>query len=393
MHSSNSWLGKVLSGHVNKTAALICLIVGPVTVLLAQGKAIWSAAPFEVWPAALVVVACYVAAALGGAARQQPAEQPADSERPPEPADSEPEQIDSPEPQAALPEGAPAETDTALEEAEQLAETVRANATRVNSASKDRHALIGTIVEQSQNVIQEVVAIQQAAGENNAALKGAHSGSVHIAEQVGSLASEIDASQTLSRDAAEAIEQFNNDFKKIEEITRSIFGIAQQTNLLALNATIEAARAGEMGKGFAVVAGEVKALAHSSGQSASEIESLLNELAASASSVGETIGQLAGTLAEAAGTSAGARDEVKVITESIGQAAERADRTANQAADQVTEFEAVVKELETIKSDTEAAIKGSALNIELATSILQKIAVHRQRPPMDADATILRTGT
>ncbi len=376
MHSSNNWLGEALSSRVQKTAAMVCLTVGPLAILFAQGDAIWSAAAFEVWPAALFIVVCYLASVIAGATAQS-VERPdtaADPDQPCEAADTDPEEIDTPEPQDALPDAQSVAVGKALEEAAELTETVRSNAKRVNNASKDRHALIGVIVEQSQNVIQEVVAIQQAAGENNTALKGAHSGSVHIAEQVGSLASEIDASQNLSQVAADAIDRFNSDFKKIEEITRSIFGIAQQTNLLALNATIEAARAGEMGKGFAVVAGEVKALAHSSGQSASEIEGLLNELAASASSVGETIGQLAGTLADAASTSADARDEVQVITESIGQAAERSDRTANQAANQVTEFEAVVKELETIKSDTEAAIKGSAVNIELTTSILEKIA-------------------
>jgi len=52
--------------------------------------------------------------------------------------------------------------------------------------------------------------------------------------------------------------------------------VAEQTNLLSLNATIEAAHAGEHGRGFAVVAGEVRQLAHRSGEAVRQIGGLLD---------------------------------------------------------------------------------------------------------------------
>lgn len=76
-------------------------------------------------------------------------------------------------------------------------------------------------------------------------------------------------------DAVKAINDINEESKKIEEITTVISEIAFQTNLLALNAAVEAARAGEQGRGFAVVAGEVRNLAQRSGASVKEIGDLL----------------------------------------------------------------------------------------------------------------------
>ena len=98
------------------------------------------------------------------------------------------------------------------------------------------------------------------------------------AQAAGSTNDAMQRVRLSGQEAQTGIEDLARKSGEIGGILDTITGIADQTNLLALNAAIEAARAGEHGRGFAVVAEEVRRLAEQSGDSATSIAELIQEI-------------------------------------------------------------------------------------------------------------------
>lgn len=138
------------------------------------------------------------------------------------------------------------------------------------------------LVDKGSKTIREMaVSIELVASRARDAAKAARETSL-TAQHGGALAND---SLERMKDFFEKQEQvgqqfgtFNSKLQKVGKVADCIGDISRQTNLLALNASIEAARAGEYGKGFAVVAEEVRKLADSSSQSATDISEMIETL-------------------------------------------------------------------------------------------------------------------
>lgn len=97
---------------------------------------------------------------------------------------------------------------------------------------------------------------------------------------------------TDAKEGGEAVNKTVDSMKKIADTIQVIAEIANNTNMLALNAAIEAARAGEHGEGFAVVATEVRKLAERTLKAAEEIKEISNSSVQVADRAGTLINEI-----------------------------------------------------------------------------------------------------
>ncbi|HEY1715021.1 MAG TPA: globin-coupled sensor protein [Solirubrobacteraceae bacterium] len=143
------------------------------------------------------------------------------------------------------------------------------------------------------------------------------------AQAAGSTNDAMQRVRVSGQEAQAGIEELARKSGQIGGILDTITGIADQTNLLALNAAIEAARAGDHGRGFAVVAEEVRRLAEQSGDSATSIAELIQEIQQGINGVVGLVQQAATLADEGVETSERAQQAFVDIGDAIAGISER----------------------------------------------------------------------
>ena len=219
---------------------------------------------------------------------------------------------------------------------------VKAQGDEVSSSADEMAGVSEEMAASAANTRREAEELSQIAGsmgEGVASVAAAmEEMTATVSEVAQNTARASQMAQGASEEAARAQEVINNLARasdKISQVSGLIGAIAEQTNLLALNATIEAARAGEAGKGFAVVANEVKELAKQTGDSVSEIDTMVKALQDGSRDALDTMDRIAEVIqgvAEFSNNVAAAIEEQTVTTNEVSENTQRVSEEVNSMA-------------------------------------------------------------
>ncbi len=367
------------------TATAVALVVAPILTLINQWDGIFGTTVFDSLKMALTFTVPFLVSTVSQILAKR-RDSPLDVQEAapvarlpesavPQAASTAPGAADEPDPK---PHFAREEIQALIDSAQDRGVTIRANAQRVNSSSKERAQFIAGLVERTEELNQD---IQRGLGElvrgqgEVEAVQGSIGQLLQSLTSVGDSLGKGTAAEAAMRQSASL---FRERFDAIGGVSKEITAIASKTNLLALNATIEAARAGEAGRGFAVVAGEVKALAVTSAAAVEKIERLVDDLTAQ---LGEVDGGLQGlnqTLEETRRVTDEYGDEVRGTGAAVQTFNERIGTQIEALTGRLGQLAEVIGAIREIQQNTEAAVIGSAQNVELASELLERLDESRR---------------
>jgi methyl-accepting chemotaxis protein len=228
-----------------------------------------------------------------------------------------------------------------------------------------------TAVNQMTAAVEEVarnaVSTSEASQQSNQTARQGRDRVVETVKSIQDMTQQIQATTGL----VEGLATQGRDIGKVLDVIRSI---AEQTNLLALNAAIEAARAGEAGRGFAVVADEVRALAHRTAQSTTEIEQMVAGIQTRTGEAVQSMTRNTESTRTTLSLASSAGDALELITEAIAQINERNLVIASASEEQAQVSKEVDRNLVNIR-DLAAQTSAGANQTSAASHELSRLAV------------------
>ncbi|KAE9650353.1 methyl-accepting chemotaxis protein [Pseudomonas fluorescens] len=265
---------------------------------------------------------------------------------------------------------------------------IAGSATQLASAAEELNAVTD---ESARGLTQQNNEIEQAAtavNEMTSAVEEVARNAVSTSEASRNATSSAGDGRDLVQETVSAIERMSgdvqatatligdlaNESRDIGKVLDVIRGLADQTNLLALNAAIEAARAGEAGRGFAVVADEVRALAHRTQQSTSEIERMIGSIQAGTEHAVDSMRNSTERAESTLNIAKGAGMSLDTINTAIVQINERNLVIASAAEEQAQVAREVDRNLVNIRDLSVQSATGAS-QTSAASSELSRLAV------------------
>lgn len=167
----------------------------------------------------------------------------------------------------------------------------------------------------------------------------------------------------------------------INKIVNTIDSISEKINILSLNASIEAARAGEYGRGFSIVADEVKKLADSSQESASEIGRIIKEMMESINTVTESTEEVNKAISGGSVVVKSTADSLKDISNKVLEFNTAIKNIKEMISKQEEEITNIIKQVEgshSISKENSAAAEQILASIQEQSAAIEEFSATSQ---------------
>ncbi len=252
-------------------------------------------------------------------------------------------------------------------------ETIMSNAQQVNTSSVERVKFIQDLIDRFKTVERSVKHLCAEAEKSGSCVQQIDDDVQKVSGGVETVSNDISKTGAEVSGMTETGRAFQERFIAVKEATDRIASLAMQIKLLALNASIEAARAGEAGKGFAVVAQEVRDLADRSKSDVIDIADLVGQLEFSLDGLLDRIETVDNTLAGTMETSGSFATLSTNVSSDIKNLVHLILNASQETATQLPMIMDLLDGVQQIKSNTEAAVSGSAKNIALCQQTLDDL--------------------
>ena len=251
--------------------------------------------------------------------------------------------------------------------------TILSNAKQVNASSVERVRFIQDLIDRFEAVEQSIKHLCNEAKKNGSCAQQIDSDIQEISRGAEALSSGISMTAIEVSKMTATGKAFQERFDLVKEATDRIAVVAVQIKLLALNASIEAARAGEAGKGFAVVAQEVRDLADRSKADLNNVTELVGQLELSQCGLLDRMAIVDDTLASTIETSQSFAALSNSVSIDVKKLVHLILNASQKTATQLPTIMELLGDVQQIRTNTEAAVSGSAKNIELCQVTLSDL--------------------
>jgi methyl-accepting chemotaxis protein len=221
----------------------------------------------------------------------------------------------------------------------------------------------GTAIAQTTSTVEEVKQTAQVSSQKAKYVSDSAQKATQVAQtgrkSVEAAIEGMKLIQTQMESIAESVVKLSEQSQAIGEIIASVNDLAEQSNLLAVNAAIEAAKAGEQGKGFAVVAQEVKSLAEQSKQATAQVRTILGDIQKATTAAVLATEQGSKAVDTGAKRSSEAGEAIRMLADSITEAAQAATQIAASSQQQLVGTDQVAMAMENIKQASAQNMAGT----------------------------------